>query len=411
MMNTLTVKDKIQEVEDGSVTSAKGYKAGGFHAGLRYNKKDLGIIVSDTVANAAAVYTQSLVQAAPILVTKDSVSHSGKIQAMIVNSACANACTGEQGMLDAYEMRSETAKKLGIEPHLVAVASTGVIGEYMKMDKIKAGIQQIAFSDTKESVNDFQTAIMTTDTFTKSCAFSAEIAGKTVTVGGAAKGSGMIHPNMATMLGFLTTDANVSAEHLHQALTQSVDVTFNQITVDGDTSTNDMVIITANGASGCEQITPDHADWSTFVALVAVTSEKLAKKIARDGEGATKLIEVTVEGAQSVQDARIIAKTVVGSSLVKTAVYGADANWGRIIAAMGRSGVTFNPNNVDIYLGDILLLQQSTPVAFSEEEATAYLQNNTICIKAVLKEGKEKGIAWGCDLTYDYVKINASYRT
>ena len=410
-MNTLKVKEKIQEIEGGNAISAKGYKIGGYHAGLRYNKKDLGMLVSDTVANAAAVYTQSIVQAAPILVTKESVSHSGEIQAVVVNSACANACTGEQGMLDAAEMRDETAKKLGIESHLVAVASTGVIGEYMQMDKIRAGIKELVFSDTAESASDFETAILTTDTFKKSCAFSANIGGKTVTVGGAAKGSGMIHPNMATMLGFLTTDAQVSAANLQLALSGTVDQTFNQITVDGDTSTNDMVIIMANGQSGCEELTPEHADWSTFVALVTAASSKLAKQIARDGEGATKLIEVTVEGAQTIQDARAIAKTVVGSSLVKTAVFGTDANWGRIIAAMGRAGVSFNQNDVDIYIGDQILLKNSTPVDFSEEEVKEYLQNEVIAIKAILKEGKEKGVAWGCDLTYDYVKINASYRS
>lgn len=410
-MNTLTVKNQIQEIEGGSAISAKGYKIGGYHAGLRYSKKDLGMLVSDTVASAAAVYTLSVVQAAPILVTKESVSHSGQIQAVVVNSACANACTGEQGMLDAAEMRDETAKKLGIQSHLVAVASTGVIGEYMQMDKIKAGIKELVFSDTAESASDFETAILTTDTFKKSCAFSATINGKLITVGGAAKGSGMIHPNMGTMLGFLTTDALVSPENLQLALKGTVDETFNQITVDGDTSTNDMVIILANGQSGCEELSPKHPEWSTFVGLVSATSQKLAKLIARDGEGATKLIEVTVEGARTIQDARVIAKTVVGSSLVKTAVYGTDANWGRIIAAMGRAGVPFNQNDVDIYIGDYILLKNSTPVLFSEEELKTYLENEVISIKAVLKEGKETGVAWGCDLTYDYVKINASYRS
>jgi len=410
-MNTIIAKQNIKKIQNGHLLSAKGYKAAGYHAGLRYSKKDLGIIVSDVEANVAAVYTQSLVLAAPIIVTKDSISYSKKIQAIIVNSACANACTGEQGLLDAYEMRNETAKKLGIENHLVAVASTGVIGEYMKMDKIKAGIEAITPGTSFEHINDFETSILTTDTVTKNCAYSAEIAGKTVTVGGAAKGSGMIHPNMATMLGFLTTDANVSSDNLQKALSQVTDTTFNQITVDGDTSTNDMVIITANGLSQCEELTPSHPQWDTFVALVSAASEDLAKKIAKDGEGATKLIEVTVEGAKTKAGARAIAKTIVGSSLVKTAIFGADANWGRIIAAMGRSGVVFNPNEVDMFLGDILMLHNSTPVIFSESEAKVYLENSTISIKVVLKEGKEIGMAWGCDLTYEYVKINASYRT
>lgn len=407
----MTAKEHIRTIQEGNILSAKGYKAGGVHAGLRYSKKDLGIIVSDVEASAAAVYTQSVVQAAPILVTKESIANGGKIQAIIVNSACANACTGDQGLLDAYEMRKLTAHKLGLNEHLVAVASTGVIGEYMNMEKIKAGIEQIDYSFEPKCAEDFETAIMTTDTITKHSAYEGTISGKKVVVGGAAKGSGMIHPNMATMLGFLTTDANVSSENLHLALSQAVEVTFNQITVDGDTSTNDMVIITANGMSGNEELTPAHDEWDTFVGLVSATCEDLAKKVARDGEGATKLIEVIVEGAQSKSDARALAKTIVGSSLVKTAVYGEDANWGRIIAAMGRSGVEFNPHSVDIFLGDIKLLNSGTPVAFSEDEAKEYLGNSTIFIKAVLNEGKAKGMAWGCDLTYDYVKINASYRT
>ena len=410
-MKTLTIDENIKEVAYGNILSAKGYKAGGFHAGLRYSKKDLGMIVSEVPANAAAVYTQSVVQAAPIAVTKDSIAYAGKIQAVIVNSACAHACTGDQGLKDAYEMRSETAKKLGIADYLVAVASTGTIGEYLNMDKIKAGISKLTYSDQLENAADFETAILTTDTIAKKCAYEAIIDGKKVTVGGAAKGSGMIHPNMATMLAFLTTDANVSSEHLYKALAQTTDVTFNQITVDGDTSTNDMVLITANGMNGGNELTPDHDDWEIFVGLVQAVSEDLAKKIARDGEGATKLIEVVVEGVQSKQAAQALAKTVVGSSLVKTAIFGADANWGRVIAAMGRSGVVFNPEDVDIYLGDILMLNAGTPVSFSEEEAKIYLENDTISIKAVLREGEEKGLAWGCDLTYDYVKINASYRT
>lgn len=407
------VKDKptIRKIHEGSILSPKGYKAGGYHAGLRYSKKDLGIIVSDHAANAAAVYTQSAVQAAPILVTKESLAAEGKIQAVIVNSACANACTGKQGLKDAYQMRNETAKKLGIPEHYVAVASTGVIGEYMNMEKLSKGIQEIKYADGLEYSNDFENAILTTDTTVKNCAYTSVIGGRDVIIGGAAKGSGMIHPNMATMLGFLTTDANVSSENLQQALALSVDSTFNQITVDGDTSTNDMVLITANGKSEGEEITPMHEDWGVFVGLLGAACEDLAKKIARDGEGATKLIEANVEGARTKEDARAIAKTIVGSSLVKTAVYGTDANWGRIIAAMGRSGVSFDPDKVDIYLGDILLLDNGEPISFSEPEAKAYLENSTVAIRAVLKEGMETGTAWGCDLTYDYVKINASYRT
>ncbi|MGM9923988.1 MAG: bifunctional glutamate N-acetyltransferase/amino-acid acetyltransferase ArgJ [Bacillus sp. (in: firmicutes)] len=411
-MNITTINDSIQEIKDGTILSAKGYKTGGYHTGVRAIKKDLGIIVSDTLANAAAVYTRSVTQAAPIHVTKATMEQSGgQIQAIIVNSGNANAATGEQGMLDAYEMRNETAKRLGVEPQHVAVASTGVIGQLMDMGKIKAGIEDIAFAAKPECAEDFEMSILTTDTFTKQCAFQAEIAGMTVTVGGAAKGSGMIHPNMGTMLGFLTSDAVISAENLQFALSQVIDSTFNQVTVDGDTSTNDMVILLANGQSGAAELTPDHPDWDVFVGLLERTCEDLAKKIARDGEGATKLIEVQVEGAESVSAARALAKTVVGSSLVKTAIFGSDANWGRVIAAMGRAGVPFNPDQVSIYFGDIVVLEKSTPVAFSEEEAKAYLEQENIIVKAVLHEGEAKGTAWGCDLTYDYVKINGSYRS
>ncbi|MEH6942365.1 bifunctional glutamate N-acetyltransferase/amino-acid acetyltransferase ArgJ [Bacillus sp. JJ722] len=410
-MNITTVNDNIKEIQEGNILCAKGYKTGGYHTGIRNNKKDLGIIVSDNLANAAAVYTKSITQAAPIKVTKDTMSQGAQIQAIIVNSGNANAATGEQGMLDAYEMRNATAKKLGIENTQVAVASTGVIGQLLNMDKIKAGIDQIEFLDSSECAADFEKAILTTDTFQKHCAFQAEINGVTVTVGGAAKGSGMIHPNMGTMLGFLTCDANVSSENLQLALSQCIDSTFNQITVDGDTSTNDMVILLANGQSNSDELAPGHEGWDTFVQLIALTCKDLAKKIARDGEGATKLIEVNVEGAQSISDARALAKTVVGSSLVKTAIFGADANWGRVIAAMGRAGATFNPEDVTISFGDIVVLQNSTPVDFSEEDAKAYLEQEEVVINAVLNEGEAKGTAWGCDLTYDYVKINGSYRS
>ncbi|MGN1401488.1 MAG: bifunctional ornithine acetyltransferase/N-acetylglutamate synthase [Bacillus sp. (in: firmicutes)] len=410
-MNTIIFNNPIYRIENGNILDAQGYKAGGLHVGLRYAKKDLGIIVSDCEANAAAVYTRSFVQAAPIHVTKESIAKSGKIKAIIANSACANACTGEKGLQDAYEMRRVTAMKIGVPEHLVAVASTGVIGEYLDMEKIKSGIKTIDYTGDTEGASGFASAILTTDTVMKECAYSTNIEGKQVVVGGTAKGSGMIHPNMATMLGFLTTDAQVSADHLHLALTEAVDHTFNQITVDGDTSTNDMVILVANGQSGTGELTPDHPEWGTFIALVTAACEDLAKKIARDGEGATKLIEVLVKGAASVDDARALAKTIVGSNLVKTAVYGKDANWGRIIAAMGRSGVAFNPDTVDIHIGDIAMLRHGSPVSFREEEALTYLENNTVLITASLNEGDWEGRAWGCDLTYDYVKINASYRT
>lgn len=411
MKQALTEKKTIRNVDAGGVLTPKGFSAAGYHAGLRYSKLDIGMILSEKPASAAAVYTTSHFQAAPLLVTKESIAETGKIQAVIVNSACANACTGQQGLDDAYKMRALTAEAFQVEEHHVAVASTGVIGEYLQMDKIENGIKSLTPGKVKKNAEDFQTAILTTDTVMKSSCYAAEIDGKTVTVGGAAKGSGMIHPNMATMLGFVTTDANIAPEHLSTALKQVTDVTFNQITVDGDTSTNDMVLVLANGEAGNEPLTPEHPEWETFVALLKANCESLAQQIAKDGEGATKLIEVCVSGANTNEEARAVAKQIVGSNLVKTAMYGADANWGRIIGAVGQSIATVNPETVDIKLGAIDMLKSSTPVAFSEEEATAYLENEKVEVYVNLNVGTGKGMAWGCDLSYDYVKINASYRT
>ncbi|KAB2337191.1 bifunctional ornithine acetyltransferase/N-acetylglutamate synthase [Cytobacillus depressus] len=401
----------IKEIAGGSVISPKGFKADGVHAGLRYSKKDLGIIISDLPANCAAVYTTSHFQAAPLKVTKDSIAMEQKIQAMIVNSACANACTGEKGLNDAFQMRKWTAEKFGLAEHLVAVASTGVIGEFLPMEKIEQGIQKLHPECDPLHSDAFQTAILTTDIVMKHCCYSAIIDGVTVSMGGAAKGSGMINPNMATMLGFITTDANIDSTHLQAALGQVTDTSFNQITVDGDTSTNDMVLCLANGLSGNKQLTPNHLDWEVFVELLSKTCESLARQIAKDGEGATKLIEVNVQGAECDLDARKIAKQIVGSNLVKTAVYGEDANWGRIIGAIGQADAHVNPYTVDIAIGPIVMLKNSEPQPFSEEDASEYLRNPNIQIYVDLHQGNGTGKAWGCDLSYDYVKINASYRS
>ncbi|WP_449540478.1 bifunctional ornithine acetyltransferase/N-acetylglutamate synthase [Ferdinandcohnia sp. Marseille-Q9671] len=399
------------KVEEGSVVTPKGFKAAGVHAGLRYSKKDIGAIVCDVPASCAAVYTQSHFQAPPLKVTKASIATENKLQAVVINSACANACTGEQGLVDAYEMRAETAAHFGIADHLVAVASTGVIGELLQMDKIKSGIKMLEPASTVSAAEDFQTAILTTDLVMKKACYQTTIDGKTITVGGAAKGSGMIHPNMATMLGFVTTDADIDSDTLQAAMKAVTDVTFNQITVDGETSTNDMVLVMASGKAENNPLTPEHPEWESFLSVLQLTFEDLAKQIARDGEGATKLVEVNVTGAVSDNDARIIAKKIVGSNLVKTAIYGADANWGRIIGAIGHSTATVNPDIVDISIGSIQMLKESQPVAFSEELAKAYLEGTDIVIHVDLHLGNGFGIAWGCDLTYDYVKINASYRT
>jgi glutamate N-acetyltransferase/amino-acid N-acetyltransferase len=404
-------ESKIYYIAEGTVVTPKGFKAAGVHAGLRYAKKDLGVIVCDVPASCAAVYTQSHFQAAPIKVTQQSIAVEQKLQAIVVNSACANACTGEKGLKDAYEMRELCALQFGLKPHFVAVASTGVIGEFLPMEKIRKGMKKLKPSDLQEDAAAFQTAILTTDTVMKKACYQTTIDGKTVTIGGAAKGSGMIHPNMATMLAFVTTDANISSHTLQEALRSITDVSFNQITVDGETSTNDMVIVMASGLAQNNELTPAHPEWSKFYEALKQTCEDLAKQIAKDGEGATKLIEVRVNGATTDDEAKRIAKKIVGSNLVKTAIYGADANWGRIIGAIGHAEATINPDNVDVSLGHIVMLKASEPQPFSEEEATAYLQNKEIIIEVNLHLGNGTGIAWGCDLTYDYVKINANYRT
>ncbi|WP_339247777.1 bifunctional ornithine acetyltransferase/N-acetylglutamate synthase [Bacillus sp. FSL R5-0523] len=401
-------EDQIVKVT-GDVSSPKGFQAKGVHCGLRYSKKDLGVIISETPAVSAAVYTQSHFQAAPIKVTQDSLKHGPTLKAVIVNSAIANACTGEQGLKDAYTMRESFASQLGIEPELVAVSSTGVIGEHLDMEKIHAGIELL--KETPAGSGDFEEAILTTDTVIKQTCYELAIGGKAVTIGGAAKGSGMIHPNMATMLGFVTTDAAIEEKALQKALREITDVSFNQITVDGETSTNDMVLVMANGCAENECLTEDHPDWPVFKKALMLTCEDLAKEIARDGEGATKLIEAQVQGAKNNLDANVIAKKIVGSNLVKTAVYGTDANWGRIIGAIGHSAAQVTAEEVEVYLGGQCLFKNNEPQPFSESLAKEYLEGDEITIVIKMDEGDGNGRAWGCDLTYDYIKINASYRT
>ncbi|MCL7872356.1 bifunctional ornithine acetyltransferase/N-acetylglutamate synthase [Bacillus altitudinis] len=394
---------------DGDVSSPKGFEAKGIHIGLRYSKKDLGLIISEVPAASAAVYTQSHFQAAPLQVTQKSLKKTGKLKGVIVNSAIANACTGEQGLKDAYDMQAACADMLGTEPDYIAVSSTGVIGECLDMDKIKTGIAQL--KEAKAGNSHFEEAILTTDTVIKNTTYSLTIDGKEILISGAAKGSGMIHPNMATMLGFVTTDANVEQEALQSALRDITDVTFNQITVDGETSTNDMVLVMANGMAENQALNEEHPEWPLFKEGLKLACEDLAKEIARDGEGATKLIEAKVVGAKNNLEAGIIAKKIVGSSLVKTAVYGTDANWGRIVGAIGHSAASVTPEEVEVYLGGQCLFKHNEPQSFSEEEAKAYLEQDEITIFIQMNEGNGEAAAWGCDLTYDYVKINASYRT
>ena len=393
---------------DGTIASPLGFSADGLHAGFKKKKLDFGWIVSEVPASVAGVYTTNKVIAAPLLVTKASIQKSQKLQAIVVNSGVANSCTGQQGLDAAYEMQRLTAQKLKIEPDLVGLASTGVIGEQLPMDALKNGLSQILVSGKAE---DFAEAILTTDTCTKTCVVTEEFGTDLVTMAGVAKGSGMIHPNMATMLAFITCDANISSATLQAALSQHVETTFNQITVDGDTSTNDMVLVMANGCRQNEEILPDTEEFEKFSKMLRYLMADLAKKIAKDGEGATKLIEVNVRHAKDGQSGRMIAKSVVGSSLVKTAIFGQDPNWGRILAAIGYARADVSVDNIDIWIEGIPVMQASSPVAFDTEETSDAMAGELLTLTIDLHDGEAEAQAWGCDLSYDYVKINALYRT
>ncbi|CAM3735685.1 bifunctional glutamate N-acetyltransferase/amino-acid acetyltransferase ArgJ [Alkalicoccus chagannorensis] len=402
-------KNELHVLEEGHVTSPAGYISGGTHCGLRRKKLDFGWLYSETPAAAAAVYTQNSFQAAPLKVTKQAVAVEKKLQAVLINSANANACTGKKGMENAELMQQWGAEMLQLPSHYVAVQSTGLIGVQLPMEKIQAGIAQVDLSANEAEA--FEQAILTTDTVTKHTAVEMEIEGKPIFIGGAAKGSGMIHPNMATMLAYMTTDAAVDADALQRLLSRSTDRTYNMITVDGDSSTNDTVIALANAAKETSVLDESHPEWDKFEAGFQLASEILAKKIARDGEGATKLLEVHVQEAATSEAARAMAKAVISSNLVKTAVYGADPNWGRVVCALGYSGEEVDPDAVDLYLGPIKVVEDGLPTDFSEAEGTAYLEQDHVVVTAVVKAGQAEAAAWGCDLTYDYVKINASYRT
>ncbi len=402
----------MQEIK-GGVTAPKGFLASGVHADIKGkggSKKDVAILFSKVPCAAAGVYTLNKVKAAPVVLS-DQRLKSGALQAVVVNSGNANACTGEQGMRDAVAMAELTAKKLGLEPDMVAVASTGVIGVPLPMDRMAKGIAQAALALSEEGGHDAALAIMTTDLVDKQCAVQLEIGGAVVTIGAMAKGSGMIHPNMATMLGFVTTDAAMEAGALRVALKAATDKSFNMITVDGDTSTNDMVVAMANGLAKNPTIVLGSSEYGKFAQALEQVLIHLAKTIAADGEGATKLLEVVVKGAPTVDDARKAARAVCQSPLVKTAVYGEDANWGRVLAAIGYSGAEFDPTKVDLWLGDLQMMKAGAPLPLDEERAAAILKEKTVVFVANLHSGEAEATAWGCDLTHDYVKINGSYRT
>ena len=398
-------------IERSGATAPAGFSAAGVACGVRYEgRRDLGLLFSNEAGGTAAVaLTTNLLRAAPLLVTGEAVEGGG-VRAVVVNSGVANAATGERGLENAYEMQALAATELGLEPGEVAVASTGVIGEHLPMDRIEAGIKD-ASASLSDDGSGFAEAILTTDTRTKEAVATVEVGGKIVTVGGVAKGSGMIHPNMATMLAFVTTDATVEKECLQSALSGATERTFNRITVDGDTSPNDMVLLMANDAAGNEPLTQSSPDYLAFEEAVEAVMRELAREIARDGEGATKLVEVVVEGAKDEASAAMLAKAVAGSNLCKAAVYGEDANWGRVLNAMGYSGVTFDPEGVDLYFGPIKVFAQGEPVPHDPAEANATLARGEVRVTARLGEGTASATAWGCDLTEGYVRINGSYRS
>lgn len=401
-------------ITNGGVTAAKGFKAGGVHCGIRKNKdkKDLALIFSTVPANAAAVYTKNLVKGAPLTVTAEHLAN-GKAQAVICNSGNANTCNAD-GIQIAEEMCAITADALGICSDDVIVASTGVIGQPLPIEPIATHIGALASSLGDDSSAAAE-AIMTTDTRKKEIAVKFTVDGVECTLGGIAKGSGMIHPNMATMLVFLTTDCAISSQMLKKALKNDVDSTFNMTSVDGDTSTNDMVAIMANGVAGNREICAEGADFNAFMSALNTVTVWLCKQIAGDGEGATKLLECTVSGASSLSVAKAVAKSVICSSLVKAAMFGSDANWGRVLCAIGYSGTDVDVNSVDVSFvsacGEIAVCKNGAGVEFSEEQAKKILLENEIIIAVNLNCGTFSATAWGCDLTYDYVKINGDYRT
>jgi glutamate N-acetyltransferase/amino-acid N-acetyltransferase len=407
---TFVKEKKWNVLKNGNVATPKGFHAGGTHVGLRRKKLDFGWIHSEVPASAAGVYTLNAFKAAPLQVTEKSLNHTGKLQTVVVNSANANAVTGKEGYHNALVTQKMAADQMKVKQDHVAVASTGVIGEQLPMDKIKKGIESMKTEENQEAER-FESAILTTDTVTKHAAVELEIDGKTVTIAGAAKGSGMIAPNMATMLSFITTDAAVESSSLEQALKEITDQTFNMITVDGDCSTNDMVLVLANGKQKTETLNENHSDWEYFKKGLSYVSRELAKQIAMDGEGATKLIEVKVSGAKTNQAAGKIAKTIISSNLVKTAIYGADPNWGRIVCAVGYGEEVIDVDKVSVALGNIAVFEEGLPLEFDETVAQKYLSEDKITITVDLQLGDGEATAWGCDLTYDYVKINASYRT
>jgi len=399
-----------QFIENGSVTSVKGIKAAGIFCGIKRKRKDLALIFSEFPCTAAGTFTLNKVQAAPLLVTKATIAKNEFAKAVLVNSGNANACTGEAGYNDALQMQIWCADKLNISPNEVLIASTGVIGQRLPMDTIKNGVDEIVPQLCICGGLNAAEAIMTTDTKVKSYAVNVQLKNGTVTIGGIGKGSGMIMPNMATMLGFLTTDAVIAKPLLYELLFTSVQKSFNKITVDGDTSTNDMVVLLANGASGIS-IEKDNEDYFSFLEALQSLCVEMAKSIVSDGEGASKLVTVNVKNAKTQVDANLIGKSISNSPLVKTAIYGADANWGRILSAAGQSGADFEPSKVSIYFNELPVLLPDYTLALDEEKAAKILSQSEFSINVDLGIGSENCTWWTCDFTEEYIRINADYRT
>ena len=405
-------------LKEGGVTAAKGFKAAGAEAAVKYkNRKDMAMIYSEVPCKAAGTFTTNVVKAAPVLWDKDIVENQEFAQAVVVNSGIANACTGKEGFSYCEATAKKAASLLNIPEKSVLVGSTGVIGMQLPIDRIEAGVEKLVpmLDDSIAAGTQAAEAIMTTDTVSKQVAVSFEIGDKTVTIGGMCKGSGMIHPNMCTMLSFVTTDAAISKELLTEAVKADVVDTYNMISVDGDTSTNDTFLVMANGMAGNEEITAKDENYQKFCEALRYVNETLAKKMAGDGEGATALFETKVIHAKTKEEARILSKSVICSSLTKAAIFGHDANWGRILCALGYSGVQFDPENIELYFegenGKIQIYKDGVATDYSEEEASKILAEPKVTVLVDMKMGNEEAAAWGCDLSYDYVKINADYRS
>jgi glutamate N-acetyltransferase/amino-acid N-acetyltransferase len=398
------MKGGFKAITSGTVTSPQGFLAGAVEAGIKSQKGlDLAILCSEVPCAAAGVFTTNVIKAAPVVLSQKHLKDRSA-RAIVINSGCANACTGDLGMADAAEMAVLVAAKLGLLPGDVLVASTGVIGVPLPMDRVKAGIRKISLM--RDGGHEVAKAIMTTDTFAKEIAISVETK-PGFTLGGVAKGAGMIHPNLATMLCFLTTDAAVEAHFLQSALRKAVDASFNMVTIDGDTSPSDMVVLLANGLAGADTI--DSRNGELFQKALDEVCLYLAKCVARDGEGATKLIEVTVDGASTEAEARLAARTIASSPLVKAAIHGNDPNWGRVVAALGRSGAKIDETKIALYLNDFCVMKQGSPVPFDKQKVGSSLASDEVLVRLHLNLGRGKAIAWGCDLSEEYVTINSAY--